>query len=510
MNLEEILYKKFGYKSFRKGQQAVIKEILRGKDVLGILPTGTGKTLCYQLPSLLLSGMTVVVSPLLSLMEDQVHQLRASGDKRVVQLNSLLSFAERKETLHNLQDDALVFISPEMLSNEYVLQVLSRYKISLIAIDEAHCISQWGHEFRTDYLRLREVIKKLNSPQCVALTATATKKVAVDIIEHLGMNNPAIHRHSVNRPEISIIMDHGENVKEKDNKLMNWVNVLKKPGIIYVGTRNEAERMNNILKDSYGRKIAYYHAGLTKEDRLLVQRQFLNDELDWIVATNAFGMGINKSNVCSVIHMYMPSSIEQYVQEIGRAGRGGQNSTAVSILSIEDRFLPISFIEREFPTENELNTWFYKGYGSLLADREYVNVEEIKEVFQIDDTLWRMIQYYLEQESIVKDNMINTDNLTTEVLSDLNERFAKRSSEKLERLAQYERFTNTDGCLRQYLLHYFGESTSEQKICCSNCNTKKELINDENIDRDVYVPIEKQDFHYSIWEKELENIFLTP
>ncbi|WP_179298772.1 RecQ family ATP-dependent DNA helicase [Evansella halocellulosilytica] len=508
MNLEEILYEKFGYTQFRSGQKEVIEAALNRNDVLAILPTGTGKTLCYQFPSMLQEGMTIVVSPLLSLMEDQVHQLRAYGDKRVVQLNSLLSFKERRTTLHNLTNHSMVFTSPEMLSNEYVISALVKYDIGLFVVDEAHCISQWGHEFRTDYLRLMLVRERLGNPPCLALTATATKSVEADIIKRLGMEKPAVLRYPVNRNEIGLVTDRVKNKDEKDEQLIRWLKNLKKPGIIYVGTRNEAERLQCLMHNNHFTNTSYYHAGLTKEDRLLVQNQFINDELDWIVATNAFGMGINKSNIRSIIHMYLPPSFEQYVQEIGRAGRDGNHSTAVCIFSKEDRNLPINFIQREFPAKQEFEGWFYTGKGSYLTEQLKVKPNEIKELFQIDETIWRMVLFYLEEESILVDGEIIVNNITNSSIQRIIEHFMNRANEKLERFLKFEQYIFSRSCLRKGLLHYFNDHNVkvEEKKCCSNCHDMKVFI-DENEEEIRHNRQSVVNNSYALWEKELAQIF---
>ncbi|MCD8511489.1 MAG: ATP-dependent DNA helicase [Bacillus sp. (in: Bacteria)] len=435
-NLTKQLKEIFGYDGFRQGQREIIESVLDGRDVLAILPTGAGKTLCYYFPAKLINGITIVVSPLLSLMEDQVHQLRAKGDKQIKQLNSMLPVNERKEILQNLSNETMLFISPEMLMNEYVMQRLTLMTVSLFVVDEAHCISQWGHEFRTDYLRLKEVRGKLNNPRCIALTATATKEVEEDIIHSLGLTNPAVHRSSVNRDEIKLFKVEASSSLEKEQLFFHYINKINSPAIIYTSTRNEAEMLAEKMKMN-GQDTVYYHGGMSKEDRVLIQHQFINNEINYICATNAFGMGINKENVRTVIHMHIPLAMEQYVQEIGRAGRDGNTSSAMIFFTKEDHFTPLSFINREFPNVNEVKVWldlFYQLPRPSLSD-----LNRLQSYFQIDETKWKMFMYYLRKFNAMDDHGNVTLEKAHDLLESLNNHFQSRKREKEIRFKQLEK-----------------------------------------------------------------------
>ena len=469
MELELILQEKFGHPQFRPGQREIIDSVLSGRNVLAILPTGAGKTLCYQLPAKLKDGMTIVVSPLLSLMEDQVHQLRAAGDKTVRQLNGMLTFEEKQQVLRELTNNTMLFLSPEMLTNKFVMRKLQSMKVCLFVVDEAHCISQWGHEFRTDYLRLSEIRKALGNPPCLALTATATNKVEEDILQQLDMKEPAVHRHSINREHIKFLIKEADSLNDKMEKFQECVQNLGTPAIIYTATRKEAVKLSGVIKSLGIGESAYYHGGMSKEDRLLVQHQFINDELSFVCATNAFGMGINKSNIRTVIHMHLPLSAEQYVQEAGRAGRDEKESAAVLIYTKEDRFTPLSFIYNEFPREQELKVWF-----QLMQQRNnnfsLIKGEDIKGMFQIDETHWRMLMFYLEKAKALSGDNIISEKITNDLLEKLTNHFQRRRSEKEMKFFEFVKVLTNDRCIRNNLLRYFDENKSVSLTkCCSSC-----------------------------------------
>ncbi|MFL8710266.1 DNA helicase RecQ [Clostridioides sp. GD02377] len=333
--LLEILSKYYGYTSFRKGQESIINSILSEKDVLAIMPTGGGKSICYQLPALILDGMTIVISPLISLMKDQVDALKTMGINAAF-INSSLSNKEFNEILNNIRKNnyKILYIAPERLDAHEFIELINNNNISQIAIDEAHCVSQWGHDFRLSYRRISDFIKNLpKRPIITAFTATASEEVRADIINLLCLENPDCYITGFDRENLSINIVKSSS---KNKYILDYIkNHKNESGIIYAATRKEVENIHNGLSKR-NISVSKYHAGLSKNERSKNQEDFINDDVDIMVATNAFGMGIDKPNIRWVIHYNMPQSIENYYQEIGRAGRDGEKSECVLLFSPGD------------------------------------------------------------------------------------------------------------------------------------------------------------------------------
>ncbi|MBM7094695.1 ATP-dependent DNA helicase RecQ [Bacillus sp. H-16] len=474
MNIETALRQSFGYAGFRSGQKEIIKDVLKGTDVLAVLPTGTGKTLCYQFPSRYLKGMTIVVSPLLSLMEDQVHQLKARGEKGAVALNSHVNKDERERIVKTFNDRTLLYVSPEMLQSNWLMYHLKKHRVGLFVVDEAHCISQWGHEFRTDYLKLAAIRESLGQPGCLALTATATPAVQKDIVSHLNMTGTREHIYSVDRPNISLHVKKAAGYEEKITLIKDAVLDFKKPGIVYTATRAEAEMLSQIIKNQTSIRTASYHGGMEGEDRILVQQQFIRDELDVVFCTNAFGMGINKSNIQFVLHAHIPQSVEHYVQETGRAGRGGGQSAALLIYTEEDRYLPLSFIDYEVPSKEEVKH-FFAGIKSRRKNGDTsILLSEFMGPLGFDETKERLFQYHLEYFGAVRDHHLMIENCRDDWEERLIRFFDERKVKKRKQLTAMEKIIETeDNCLREQVLGYFGEAKKEKITpCCSGCNDK--------------------------------------
>src|ERR671916_1487819 len=325
-----VLKEIFGFDSFRPGQEAVIQAVLEGRDTLAVMPTGGGKSLCYQIPALMQASLTVIVSPLISLMKDQVDSLIQSSVAEAATLHSGLSPEERWEVERRVRTGAvkMLYVAPERLrSLEFVLS-LRRAGVGLFVVDEAHCISEWGHNFRPDYLFLPRAVRDLGSPPVLALTATATPRVRDDILRSLKMRDPRVVVTSFNRPNLTYRV---LSAKEKKHKLPLILDVIRNsqpPGIVYATTRKESEEVATSLRRS-GVNAAAYHAGMGAAERVSVQERFMTDELSVVVATVAFGMGVDKPNVRFVIHSSVPGSLPAYMQESGRAGRDGGGSECV-------------------------------------------------------------------------------------------------------------------------------------------------------------------------------------
>ncbi|MCW1928214.1 RecQ family ATP-dependent DNA helicase [Bhargavaea beijingensis] len=446
-NLGSLLKRVTGFDEFRRGQEEVIRSVIQGRDTIAVLPTGAGKSLCYQLPVHALGGTVLIVSPLLSLMEDQVAQLKMKGEKRVAALNSFLAPKERAEVLANLGRYRFLFTSPEMLVQPHISKRLKQLRIAYIVADEAHCISQWGFDFRPDYLRMREWLAALEDrPPVLALTATASEKAIRDIADYLLMRQPELFIHTPDRPNIAMELVRLAGREEKTEWILKNLLRWQGPGIIYVQSRKRAEELAGHLRN---REIhaAAFHAGMEGEDRILVQQQFLNGELEWICATNAFGMGINKPDIRWIIHDHLPSSAAQYIQEIGRAGRDGGQSLSTLLYSEGDADTAAFIATDDLPEPETVHF-----IGKCLA--EGMDIREAGELAGLSETALRVISYWL-------------DRLGTAQAAIQMDRLAKAKREEIQSMVQ---FAEGAGCIRSRALGLFGYSpTFRPAHCCSEC-----------------------------------------
>ena len=386
MNIQalEVLKKYYGYTSFRKGQEDIINEIINKNDVLAIMPTGGGKSICYQVPSLILDGITIVISPLISLMKDQVDALKSMGINATL-INSSLNTSQFNAVIDGINNDEykIIYIAPERLDSYEFVNIIRNKKLSQIAIDEAHCVSQWGHDFRSSYRKIGTFINSLEKrPIVTAFTATASLEVREDIIKLLNLYNPTLFITGFNRENLTININKSSG---KNEYLLKYVeNHKDESGIIYAATRKEVDKIyEGLLKRGYS--VSRYHAGLSAEERKSNQEEFIKDNISIMVATNAFGMGIDKPNIRYVIHYNMPQSIENYYQEIGRAGRDGEESECVLLFTPGDVHTQKYLIE--IGTEN-----------STRQNIQYKKLQQMVDLIYSNDCYRKSIIGYFGEE----------------------------------------------------------------------------------------------------------------
>lgn len=468
----------FGYDSFRQGQWEIIQAIFARRNTLAILATGAGKSLCYQLPSLLLPGMTLVVSPLISLMADQVQQLKGKGIQPVEYINSSLSREEHSRKVKKLKEGKikLLYLSPEKLQQESFLKQLSLLQVSLFVVDEAHCISQWGHDFRTDYQRLLDPVRKLGNPVVLALTATATPDVRDDICNHLQIPRHHILKQNMNRINIAYDVVNVQDEQEKRERLLHFLHQLKGPGIVYFRSRQGSEQACELARKEGIGQCAYYHAGIDGEERLLIQQQFLMNDLTIIFATNAFGMGIDKPDIRFVIHYHLPPDMESYIQEVGRIGRDGVPGYACLLYSPEDGILPGQLIVEEYPQPQQIRD-FLSQFSQLPVRNITLSLDKGKETWGFTEQQLSVLLFYLEQMGNLKGLERRWDGWTffptslhSPEVEELVYAMNKRKQIRFRRLNELIAWVEDDCCRRKGITRYFQEDDlSFIGNCCGPC-----------------------------------------
>ena len=470
------LLQRFGLSAFRPGQEEVVRAALKGRDVLAVMPTGAGKSLGYQLPALAADGLTVIVSPLVALMKDQVETLLRRG-VRVAALNSQLTYAEQTQLLGELSSLRLLYLSPERLGSERVQLELRRAGVARLVVDEAHCISSWGHDFRPDYRQLGRVRELLGNPPVTALTATATATVQEDIVQLLELQSPVRVLTGFDRPNLRYRVWPVPDGAARNEALQT---LLRTPGpcIVYAGTREQTETTVQQLL-TWGVKGAAYHAGLGAATRNAVQDDFLAGRVRIIVATNAFGMGVDKADVQQVIHLALPASLEAYYQEAGRAGRGGQRATCTLFYAPGDSERQERLTCASSPTLLDLKRVYV---GLRNAHPESIRAEGLGQQFGFNRGKLIGTVQLLEAQGVVQVTRVGR-NVTlslaprfTAAVPEFQSAWVTHYGERRARLLrEMIRYAEQNSCRRKTLLGYFGNPASTGGCGCDVCRPEPQL-----------------------------------
>ncbi|MCW2951589.1 MAG: ATP-dependent helicase, RecQ family, partial [Conexibacter sp.] len=460
----------FGYAGLRPGQREAIEAVIGGRDTLAVMASGSGKSAIYQIAALVLDGPTLVISPLIALQQDQVEAIDEHLPGEAAPLNSRLGEGARRRTLRRLEDGEVefLFLAPEQLANAEVLEELTAAAPSLLVVDEAHCISEWGHDFRPDYLRIGPLVERLGHPTTLALTATAAPPVRREIVERLAMRDPERVVRGFDRPNIHLAVERHYDAHRKDASLLERVAALPRPGIVYVTTRRDAEEVAGAIAAT-GLRAAAYHAGLKTHERDAVQERFMDDELEIVVATTAFGMGVDKPNVRFVVHHAASESLDAYYQEIGRAGRDGRPAHAILLYRPEDlgtrRFLrgagPV--------TPDELDQ-----VARAVADAEApVDPADLRRRLDLSRSKLtaavNRLQEVGEVDVLVAGELVRAPGAPPvgEAVARAVAAEADRAEFAESRIEMMRSYAEHDSCRRQLLLSYFGE---EAPGFCRNCD----------------------------------------
>lgn len=474
---KQALKQYFGFDQFREGQEQVVQRALDQKHTLLVMPTGSGKSLTYQLPALILPGLTLVISPLIALMQDQVDGLTEAGVSATY-INSALPAHEANSRIRAVLEGhvKLLYVAPERLRNNRFMQSLARVKISLLAVDEAHCVSQWGHDFRPDYLRIQPAWEAMGSPTILATTATATPDVQKQIVKILGVQKAQIVVAGFNRPNLHLSVKH---LPDDQAKLQTLQSLLHKVtdgcAIVYTATRKNSMMVAEFIR-GLGISAQAYHAGLDRDIRYRVQHDFMADRLRVVVATNAFGMGVDKATVRLVVHYNMPGSVEAYYQEAGRAGRDGQAADCVILFTARDQGLQEWLIRSDIPTYENMEQLYHMLNYLAKDGLAQASTRELADSMNMYPTKLRVTLSELEIAGLILHqgaqgfiNQWRVLPLSKQALKKRDQAINKRVESRLTLLRIISQYVYLDSCRRKYLLNYFGDVTPPKSPrCCDN------------------------------------------
>ena len=477
-DIARVAKERLGFDELRPGQSEAVQAILDGHDTLVVQPTGSGKSAIYQIAGLLIEGATVIVSPLIALQKDQVDSIRDQNSAAAAAVNSAQKASHIRENVQRLEEGELeyIFLSPEQLAKPSTIETLQRSNVSLFVVDEAHCVSQWGHDFRPDYLRLGAAIEALGHPRVLALTATASPRVREEIAERLGLREPKIFVQGFDRPNIYLRVDKFETETEKRDALIHRVRWADKPGIIYVATRRAAREVMQALEEE-GVDSLYYHGGLGRKERDEAHEWFMSGARGVMVATNAFGMGVDKPDVRFVYHYDPPDSPDSYYQEIGRAGRDGERADAILFFRQED-IGSQSFHATEGKPDPELLEQFATRLAAIQGPPDY---ESMSAELGIAPRKLSIALQHLEDTGVAEIRASGEVHIAEDAdLSAAAQQAAEeqegRSGSRRARLERMREYGDTTKCRREMLLRYLGDDYNGPCNFCDNCDATQDRV----------------------------------